>query len=333
MTERENIELKEQKLRIRKQKFDRGRSLRVVEYLDFSTILESSPVEINEGYIVSDRDTCDIFASFVFKSVSPKPISELKVRLICYQNQNIPYLNIDFTYSHSELTFGMIEKKGAEMKLKDANRREAIYENECFGSAVYIPIPETYFKRMEVMLVSVTFENAGTYDIDKIAGGKAKSYSELDDFSKIVYTRLNIYQSAEERFPTVVIPEEGDNVWLCCCGTKNSKSNEVCERCGREKEWQMQNITSDRIEETKREMISNPEERVLHDKTNFAQNKHLESKEEISRKIEKYETVMKNVAEMEKRREKRNAMIIPKILIYVVVMLLILLIIKVLMSF
>lgn len=320
----EKARKKELKKRIKKQKTDRLRALRVVESLRFAGINKNSPVEINEGYIVTDRDTYDIFASFVFKSMSPIPISELKIRLVCYQNQNIPYLNIDFTYSHEELTFGIIKKNKVSLKLKESNKRTSIEESECFGAAVYIPIPETYFKRMEVKLVSVTFTDGSTEKLDLVVGKDVKSFDELDDTSKIVYSRINVYENTEFSYPAVVMPEEGDHAWLCCCGTKNSNSAASCEHCGRDKAWQLQNLTVEKIEKTKQEMIADPEERVLHDKTAFKQISHRETEEEMRQKIEKYEEVMRNVAEMEKRRERRNAMILPKILIYLLVVLLLL---------
>ena len=101
---------------IRRQRIDRERTLRVVKYIDYPFVLTDCPVELEEGYIVTDRISCDVFASFVFKNVSEMLIKRLDIRLACYQNQNIPYLNIDFTYSQDELTFGVISKNGKDMK-------------------------------------------------------------------------------------------------------------------------------------------------------------------------------------------------------------------------
>ena len=96
---------------IKRQKIDRQRCLRVAKYIDYPFILPDSPVELEEGYIVADKDTGDVFASFVFKHLAEKSLKKLNIRLACYLNQNIPYTNIDFTYSQEELTFGLIKKK------------------------------------------------------------------------------------------------------------------------------------------------------------------------------------------------------------------------------
>ena len=318
---------------LKRQKNDYQRPLRVVKYFDYPFVLEDSPVELEEGYIVSDRETCDVFASFVFKNVSEIPLKSLKIRLACYLNQNIPYLNIDFEYSQKDLTFGIIKSGDIELKLRDSNKKEYIKTAESFGSCVFIPIPESYFTKMEVILLSAEMSNGVIIPINTLVVGDSQRYNDLDDISKLVYSRVNIYQSAEERFPTKVIPQFSNKVWLCCCGTKNPISNSECEKCGREKEWQKQTVTSDILSETKERMVSDPREVTLHDKSHFAQNKYLETKEETQAKIEQYERAIKNIAYEEKLKQRRQMMIIPKILLFALVLYLLTLLFRIILEF
>lgn len=308
---------------IKRQKIDRLRCLRVAKYIDYPFILPDSPVELDEGYIVADKDTGDVFASFVFKHLAEKPLKKLDIRLACYLNQNIPYLNIDFTYSQDELTFGLIKKNGVELKLREANKRSVIQKSETFGACVFIPLPESYFTKMDVILTSVEYEDGTVEMLNTLVAGNSKRYKDLDNYSKLAYSRVNIYYSAEEKYPTTVIPQFGTKVWLCCCGNKNPASSETCEKCGREKDWQQKTATDDAIEETKNKLIADPTENVFHDKSRFAQNKYLENDEETQNKIEQYERAMKNVAEAERRKQKRQIMIVPKILLYFIVIYLI----------
>lgn len=324
---------RELKAKIKRQKLDRMRALRVVKYLEYPFILPDSPVSLEEGYIVSDMDSCDVFASFIFKNLSQRSLRKLNIRIDCYLNQNIPYTHVDFTYSHNDLTFGIIARDDVNLKLKESNSRTTIEQHETFGTCVYIPLPETYFTKMEVILVSVEYAGGQVQELNMPVVGDSKKYSELDNFSKIVYTRINIYQAAESRFPTKVIPQFGNTVWLCCCGTKNSSDNEVCEKCSREKEWQQKSVTNDIIEETKKRMISDAQERVLHDKTKFKQNKYLESAEESEKKMKDYEIAMKNIAYEEQRKEKRQMMLIPKILLAFLIMYLIVVLFKIIEEF
>ena len=71
-----------------RQRKDRLRSLRVVKYTDYPFVLENCPVELTESYILADRETTEIFASFIFKNVSEKPITRLDIRLALYLNGN-----------------------------------------------------------------------------------------------------------------------------------------------------------------------------------------------------------------------------------------------------
>jgi hypothetical protein len=300
---------------IRRQRIDRERTLRVVKYIDYPFVLTDCPVELEEGYIVTDRISCDVFASFVFKNVSEMLIKRLDIRLACYQNQNIPYLNIDFTYSQDELTFGVISKNGKDMKLKEANQRSYIGMSESFGSCVFVPIPESYFTKMDIIIRSVEFVNGEKMVLNKVVAGDTSRYNDLDDISKIVYSRVNIYQAAEERFPTVVIPQFNDKVWLCCCGNKNPNACDECEKCGREKKWQQENISQHQFEKTREKLVNDPREITLHDKSKFKQNKLLENDAEVQKKIEQYEEAIKNIAREEKIRERRTLMLVPKIAI------------------
>ncbi len=302
---------------LKRQKMDIHRPLRVVKYIDYPFVLEDSPVELDEGYIVSDRDTCQVFACFIFKNVGERPIRKLDICVSCYLNQNIPYENIEFTYSAQDLTFGIINKNGEDMKLRDANERTFIEKSEAFGSCVFIPIPEAYFKKLEVVISSVEYINGDEEKLDLLVAGDGMRYSDLDQMSKLVYSRMNIYVAAEEKFPTKVVPQFGNRVWLCCCGTKNPIGDEICEKCGREKTWQMESVSSVAIEESKKKMIADPTERSMHDKSRFAQNKYLENDADIQQKIKQYEKAMENIAAEEKRRERNMMMVVPKMIFWV----------------
>jgi hypothetical protein len=298
---------------IRRQKIDRMRALRVVKYIDYPFILQDSPVEVVEGYILSDRETYDIFASYIFKNITNRPIRKLNIRLDCYLNQNIPYEHIEFTYSQDELTFGIISKDNIDMRLRDANKRAVVEKCESFGSCVYIPLPETYFTRLELVLVSVEYAGGLVQEINALVAGNNNRYNELDNYCKTIYSRSNIYVAAEVKHPTKVVPQFGNDAWLCCCGNKNPNDADTCEICGREKEWQKNNVTAEILENTKEQLINDPREVRFHDKTKFKQNKYLESPAETEEKIKQYEKAMKNIAYEEKRNERKALMLIPKI--------------------
>lgn len=91
------------KAHIKRRKFDSMRSLRVVKHFDYPFVLENSFIEVTEGYIFSDRDTYDVFASFVFKNLSEKELKRLDIRIDFYFYQNIPYTSLDFCYSQDAL--------------------------------------------------------------------------------------------------------------------------------------------------------------------------------------------------------------------------------------
>ncbi|MBO5735356.1 MAG: hypothetical protein J6S15_04585 [Clostridia bacterium] len=295
---------------------DRMRPLRVIEYLDNSAIFDESPVEIKEGYIISDRDTADLFLTMNLRSVSEKTIAALDIRIILYKERTIlPDKKIDFRYSWEEATFGDRVLNGIPRKERECKKDKTIVLGEEFGEGIFIPLPESYFKKMQIELVSVTFFDGSTKELNLIAGGRALRFVELDGDLRDAYRSLNIFQKAEESHPIRVLPQAGNSVWLCCCGRKNPLGASMCDVCGRDKDWQFENLSVERLEETIAK--NNEGKRILNDTSAYKQNKYMETEEEQKRKVELCNQALERLAVIEKQRERRQVMLLPKILLWV----------------
>lgn len=306
------------KLIKKQQRRDRSRIFRVVEYLDYCAVFEHCPVEIIDGYIISDVDNYDIFTSFVFKNVSTKIILSLDIRLICYHNQNIPYLKIPFTYSYNRYTFGNRKINGKSIRDKKRRQSPVIAKGESFGEAIYIPMPETYFTKFELEITGVTYADGCCEKLEVIAGKRLTHFDELTSDEKYIYNKLNIFNAAEELFPTKFVPQKGENAWLCCCGHKNLNEFEKCENCTREKGWQFDNIDVKKLETAAKEVAETEKKHYGNDKTNYSQVKYLETDEETQRKVKAYELAMKRVAEEERRRMSRQMWFVPRVILSMV---------------
>jgi len=300
----------------KQQKRDRQRIFRVLEYLDYSAVFERSPVEIIDGYVISDVENYEIFASFVFRNVSDKGILSLDILLLCYQHQNIPYLKIPFTYSLESYTLGTRRINGKAIKKKIAEQKPVIDATETFGETVYIPIPESYFKRLQVILTGVTYADGSREELNLIAGRSIKKFNELDADKRLAYNKVNIYTANEEVFPIKVVPQAGEMAWLCCCGHKNPKSAALCEICQREQDWVLNTLAEEKLDETARKIAEEEKQLFKPLKNSYRQDKYLQNEVEIKRKKEAYELAMKRVAERERRREQLKAQILPRLLLY-----------------
>ena len=303
----------------KQQKRDRQRIFRVLEYLDYSAVFERSPVEITDGYIISDVDNYDIFASFAFRNVSDKGIVSLEIMLQCYQNQNIPYMRIPFTYSLEGYTLGIRKLRGKTIKDRDALKKPVVESTESFGEAVYIPIPESYFSRVELILSAVTYDDGSREELGLIGGKSFKKFNELNDDMKFAYSKLNIFTAAEELFPIKVVPQEGELAWLCCCGHKNPKNVDRCEKCLRERDWVLDNLAEQKLDETAKKISEEEKQYFKPDRTNYRQDKYLQTEEEIRHKKEAYEHAMKRVTENERRKEQLKMQILPRVILYFVI--------------
>ncbi len=318
-TEAVNVKYsRKQKKQIKK---DRRRLLRVVEYFDFSAIIPHSPVQVLEGYVVSDIESNEIFAVFTFQNLSRKTISSLDIRLFLYRDANVPYTKIPFNYSYRNITFGQRAKAGESKKhfseklIGGKNKSEIIDIFESFGKASYIRIPESYFKKIELEITGVTYGDGTAEKLNIVVQNRSRRFSELNDEKKYAFSSVNIYRQAEQYHPTRVIPQQTETAWLCCCGYKNLVSDEKCRICQRDRDWQMEHITDDKLEKTVME-LKRESDVMLRNKSKFKSYKKAETDEEIQKKIEDYEKVIQKLAEQERRNERRKAMIIPKIVLF-----------------
>ncbi len=312
---------KELKARIKRIKNDKRRMLRVVEYFDFSGIIEGSPVQVQEGYIVSDIATNEIFASFTFQNLSKNSVVSLSVRLLLYQNSNLPYIKIPFVYSEDEFTLGVRERPGkvkmpfyARLFKRDGIAGD-IETYESFGRASYIKIPEAYFRKAALEIVNVVYAGGKEQKIGVIVANKCKRISELDDEKKYAFSKVNIYSGAEEFHPSRVIPVVTQEVWLCCCGNKNILADTKCRVCERDRDWLLQNINETKLEETVK-VLKRESDPHLRDKAGFNNSRREETDKEIEEKIKSYEKVIQRLAEEERIKQRKNKMIVPKILLY-----------------
>ena len=312
-----------QKKRIKEQKKNSQRIFRVVEQLDFGAIYDDSPIEVLEGYIVADREDYKCFAVFKLQSASKKNIKAVSIRLLCYEYSNIPYMKLPFEYSCGNVGFGARSlpetKTEADKKKKKKKTAEPphIRYGETFGEAVYIELPERYFKRFELETVSVTYEDGSVQQLHEQRRQKRRTFDELDDEALYAYDTVNIYKKAEEHFPATVFPTQNSNVWLCCCGAKNLNDFETCSVCHREKAWQFDNLTRKALDAQTDTLKAKQDPRSLHLSKSKLRSRELEEKEEIKKKkAEEYEKVMENLARQQRESEHNKAMIIPRVIFY-----------------
>lgn len=296
------------------------RSYRVIEYLDFSQMAGFLPAEVIEGYVLNDLETFEYFAVFRFQSTSEAAISQLGIVLHLYSNSAVAYKKIPFTYPAKDICFGTQEyvdentKETVVKKIPDS----VIRYGEIFGSYVLIPLPTTYFTKMKVEFKYAVFENGDRKDYNFMYGkNKPKSFKIYDDDTIFAFNNLNIYMKQEEEHPTTVIPEQGENMWLCCCGHKNLNANEYCSKCSRNKEWQLKNINEEALEKATNSLKQSAEASYTRMKrAKYERTELEEDPEERMKRIEEYQKVLENVAKQQAEQSRRKWMIFPKIIAY-----------------
>ena len=279
---------------LRRVQKDLLRQMRVVETLDTAAVFANSPVEIKEGYAVSDRETGELFLVLTFKSLSQRPISALDIRILLYNGMKSvlpdrPYRTDDFRYSYETATLGVRTLNGRVRKGKECKRETAIVREEEFGYGIFLPLPDTFFSGLQIELVRVTYADGGCEQLGLVSDPfdrriRATRFDEIDGNLRATYVHINPFEEAEEKHPIRVLPQEGENVWLCCCGQKNPADAPRCKACGRAKDWQLENLSEKNLWKVRHDLDADRTQHVLHDTSSYSQTRYLENKEDKDRK-------------------------------------------------
>ncbi len=296
---------------------DRNRLYRIIERFEFPSIVDGSPVQLQEGYTICDNKTHELFACFAFQNLSEKDIASLTIRLLLYRDVNIPYITkIYFTYSAANASLGIRGFPGEKEKsFRFGKENRCIRPTEYFGKCAYIELPDGYFRKVELELVSVEYRDGSTERLDKMVENKSKKMSELNFAKKYAYEKLNVYKETEKAHPAVVIPQKSESAWICCCGHKNLISYDKCEQCGRSKDWEFAEINDKKLNETVLELKWANDHNVI-SKDNFKGYEKPLTEDQIYEKKLEYQKVLRNLAKEDEKREHNRRMIIPKAIMY-----------------
>lgn len=312
-----NRDEKERKRALKRIKKDAIRPLRRLKTLDPGSVLENSPVEMRSGEVISDRETGEIFLHLNFRSLSEKPLLSFRARVLLYrEGLCIPYDRYEKVYAWEAGTLGRRTRNGAPLKKREEKTCRLIENGEVFGEGVFLPLPDSYFSKIEIELLECEDGEGNVLPIMQKAGGSL-GFDELTDELKDTYTRMNIFRDAEQVRPIRVLPKEGENAWQCCCGAKNPVGNTHCELCGREKEWQMAHLTMENLRSVRLAENRNTNVRVLHDKTAYAP--RMESEEELKRKEEECKKILQKVEIQQKEQENRKTRLFVRFLLWFVI--------------
>lgn len=214
-----------------------------IKTLEFGYVYPNSPVEFIDGFVCYESESYEYFASLRLQNVSDKIIKSVEICLLCYQYANIPYLKIPFIYSVNGKNTGLLSNVD-EKKTLFGRKKQNYYikSGAIFGNEILVPLPQSYFRKLEFELKNVVFENGEVYKYESHEFYKAKNYEKIAEENKFAYNRINVYQNLEASYPIKNIPIVEDNAWICCCGQKNIVTSFECLRCRRSLQWQKEKL-------------------------------------------------------------------------------------------
>lgn len=256
-----------------KRVFGKKRYFKQIDKKEFHFLFDSSPLELDSAVEFYDIESFEYFLVINFSRVVPRRIASFKIRLFLYLDSPLPYKKITYTYN--------VPKK----KISD----------KILGADDYIPIPETYFKRYEIFLDEVVWEDGevqtvGCSTLDRKTVAPEKHITEID--AQITHSETS------EKYPAVVMPQFSNNAWICTCSQKNTSEDTVCVRCSRErgnleKMLEKTEISKDSYSQYQRARKVEHITARTYEKTSEAKEKKIEAEIEKVEKREKYKDKMR----------------------------------------
>ena len=285
-----------------------------IKKLEFDFVYPNCPIELIDGFSCYESESYEYFIWLKLQNVSKRAIKSVTIRLLCYQYANIPYLKIPFCYSINNKNTGIFEEEQKKSK-KRKKQSYTIPGGSFFGKDIYIRLPQSYFKKLEVEILSVVFADGETMRFENQDRRKLKKFENVKSEIQYAYDKINKYEALESIFPIKNIPLFEENAWVCCCGHKNITADTNCKRCRRSLEWQKATVNEDyffnviRKEEAERV----PELKNIMKAEHLLKVKQYENPIELEAKRRAAITALENVEKHELEKVKRMKLVVKQI--------------------
>ena len=266
-----------------KRAFDKKRYFKEIGERKFNFLFDSSPLEIDRAVEVYDVESFEYFLVIHFSRVTKRLIRSFKIRLYLYLDSPLPYKKLTYTYNVGR---------------KRMNDR-------ILGQDDYIPIPETYFKRFEIFIDEVEWDNGeketlNVSTLDKKTSPEEKHVAEID--------AETTHSETAEKYPAVMMPQFSDNAWICTCSQKNTAQDDACIRCTRQRES---------LEKMLEKREASKSQYSLYQRARKAEHIAARTFEAPSEQREaEIEAEIRKVEKREKYKDKMRIQVLPRIVLY-----------------
>lgn len=197
----------------------------------FDFVFQDSPVELVDMMTCYDVESFEYFMVLTVRNVSGRVIASADVRLDLYDGiSRIPYQKIEYTYK--------VGKK----------RRKKGEDELLFGTRDYIPLPQSYFKSVEITVLGVTYSGGERETLNLSSKKKPKLISAQPDHIVTACEIVDDNESVRDKYPAVIMPEFGKSAWICCCAHKNRIDLDECALCSRRRDDLMALFTVEHLE-------------------------------------------------------------------------------------
>lgn len=168
---------------------------------------EGAPILIAAGALLKDNKTGQVLAQLKFRSISPKVIKAVQVKITPFDTLNRP-LGEAVKYQYLDL---------------------AVSRDVEFGQKTAIPLPDVTTRAMSVVVTEVAFfDNTVWYAGNEMYTLLAKPDSLSAHFGDQQMVKQYQLKYGQDM---ICFPMQTNDLWYCACGTLNRQTENNCHRC------------------------------------------------------------------------------------------------------
>lgn len=190
----------------------------------------SSPVEIIKGAILLNQVNDKLILQLKLCNNSNENISSVHIQINSYDDtgEAIQECNINFAYQDLDIPPG-----------------------KPFGEQTPIYLNNQMVRKVNVEIKKVLLASGDTIHVNSQSELEYPSLSPISNFGGELLTELNRITKETYLFDAVTIPQSfNDGVWACLCGKPNVSNQIKCMRCGRDKQWVLEKVNTDYLNQS-----------------------------------------------------------------------------------
>jgi len=226
--------------------------------------IPAAPVEIIQGAIHLDQIDRRVVLQLKLCNISNQDLFSVHIQVKCYD----------------ETGEALTEDNIVHFAYQDLH----MAPRDTFGDQTPIYLPDVRVRKVDVSINNVMFSSGDTTVVNEASAQRYPALTPIEGLGSELVQELRRIWPGSSSVRMETIPQLlSDSIWACTCGRPNEIQVSHCVRCGRSRDWQLEKVNVEFLQQSLREHTHKLEEQ---DKLRaLEESKRIRSKKKRRRKV------------------------------------------------